>query len=76
VTPSSTQERGVWRECQSQHNRKYNWSKHVMFGSVKRQKDANDPRRVDLKNKRLSVVSTCCWAGIAEPKILQRVFNY
>ena len=39
VTPSSTQERGVWTKRQCQHNRKYNGSKHVMLGSVQRQEE-------------------------------------
>jgi hypothetical protein len=76
VTPSSTQERGVWRECQSQHNRKYNWSKHVMFGSVKRQegRQRSSTSRSQKQASFRSFNMLLGWDCGAE--ILQRVFNY
>lgn len=42
VTPRSTQQRGVWPNCQCQHDRKYSCSKHVMLAGANGKNDANE----------------------------------
>lgn len=66
MTPCPTQQRGAWRRCQCQRNRKDNGSKHVMLGSIRGKKSANETPRAGLTNRRLPTASTRCWAGPGE----------
>ena len=67
VTPCSAQQRGIWPNCQCQHNRNYNCSKgeHVMLNPLGGKKGANEPAASGFQNRRRFPLSAPCWAKLA-----------